>query len=140
LSGFLLDTCAISEVAKPKPNAGLSTWLQTVNPLEVYISVVTMGEIRQGIESCTDSARKASLEAWITNEFSQMFAGRILDFDSCVADRWGRLIAALKRAAVNPSPIDSLIAATALEHNLSVVTRNEKHFAPMGSGVTNPWS
>jgi toxin FitB len=82
----------------------------------------------------------ARLEAWFTNEVAQQFAGRVLSFDADVADRWGRMVAALQRDGTNPAAIDSLIAATALHHNLSVITRNEKDFKPLRVSVTNPWS
>jgi toxin FitB len=135
-----MDTCAISDVTKSRPDLGLAEWLRAVDPLQVYISVVTLGEIRKGIECCTEGTKKARLEAWLTNDVAQQLAGRILPFDVSVADRWGRLVATLQLKGVTPAAIDSLIAATALEHNLSIVTRNEIDFRTMGVGVTNPWS
>ena len=135
-----MDTCGISEAVKPRPDQGLVAWLKGVDPSQVYISVVTLGEIRTGIECCTDGAKKARLEAWLTNDIAQQFAGQVLSFDADVADRWGRLVAVLKQGGITPAAIDSLIAATALQHNLSVITRNEKDFKTMGVGVTNPWS
>jgi hypothetical protein len=114
--------------------------MRTVDPLQVYVSVVTLGEIRKGIECCADATRKAALEAWLSNDIVHQFAGRVLTFDADVADRWGRLVAALKQKGITPDAIDSLIAATALEHNLSVVTRNASDFKNMNVGITNPWS
>lgn len=140
MSGFLLDTCAISEGTKSKPDAGAAAWLKTVDPAYVYISVVTLGELRKGIELLTDRGRVAKLEAWLTSALPLQFADRILAFDAHVADRWGRLIATLKREGVSLSAVDSLIAATALQHNLSLVTRNEKDFKNAGVSITNPWS
>jgi predicted nucleic acid-binding protein len=135
-----MDTCAVSDATKPHPDAGLAGWLKSVEPAHVYISVITLGEIRKGIECCSESAKKAALEAWLTNAVAQEFAGRVLSFDAEVADRWGRLVGALHQGGITAGAIDSLIAATALEHNLSVVTRNEKNFKPMGISITNPWS
>lgn len=135
-----MDTCAVSEAVKKRPDAGLAKWLRAVDPLLVYISVVTLGELRKGIECCVDSTRKATLEAWLSNDLTRQFGGRVLAFDVEVADRWGRLIATLQQGGLTAAAIDSLIAATALQHNLSVVTRNEKHFKAMGVGITNPWS
>lgn len=140
MSGFLLDTCAISEGTKPKPDSGAADWLRTENPSDVYLSVVTLGELRKGIELLGDRIRAARLEAWLTSAVPAQFAHRILAFDADVADRWGRLIATLQRKGVSLSPIDSLIAATALHHNLSLVTRNEKDFKKAGVSITNPWS
>ncbi len=134
-----MDTCAISDATKARPDTGLTGWLRSVDPTQVYISVVTLGEIRKGIECCTNAVKKATLEAWLTNDVAQQFAGRVLPFDAEVADRWGRLVAALQQGGITAAAIDSLIAATALEHNLSVVTRNEKNFGPMRISITNPW-
>lgn len=135
-----MDTCALSEAMKTRPDDGLAAWIAGIDPLQVYISVVTLGEIRKGIECSAGGARKAGLEAWLTSDLAQQFNGRVLPFDADVADRWGRLVGQLQKRRVTAAAIDSLIGATALQHNLSVVTRNEKHFRTMGIAVTNPWS
>lgn len=140
MSGFLLDTCAISEGTKPRPDAGLSAWLKSVEPSQAYLSVVTLGELRKGIEVLEDHAKAARLQAWLTSALPSQFAGRVLPFDAGVADRWGRLVASLQRNGITLSPIDSLIAATALHHDLSVVTRNENDFVNAGVSITNPWT
>ena len=140
MSGFLLDTCAISEGTRPKPDTGLTAWLKGVDPSQVYLSVITLGELRKGIEVLEDRAKAANLEAWLASALPSQFASRILSFDADVADRWGRLIASLRVKGLTPSPIDSLIAATALHHNLSLVTRNEKDFRNAGVSITNPWT
>lgn len=140
MSGFLLDTCAISEGMKRRPNAGLSGWLGSVEVAQVHLSVVTLGELRKGIETLEDRRKAASLEAWLTSALPAQFAGRIVLIDADVADRWGRLVASLKRKRITLSPIDSLIAATALHHNLSLVTRNERDFKDAGVAITNPWT
>lgn len=140
MSGFLLDTNAISESAKPAPNAGFAAWIKSAEPSQVYLSVVTLGELRKDVELLADRSRAAKLEAWLTSSLAAEFAGRILPFDADVADRWGRLIATLKPRGITLSPIDSLIAATALQHNLSLVTRNEKDFKSAGVSITNPWT
>lgn len=139
MSGFLLDTCAISDSTKPKPDVDLIAWLKSVDPSRVYLSVFTLGELRKGIDLLGDRAKAAVLESWLTSAIPEQFAGRILDFDADVADRWGRLLATLKPRGVSLSPIDSLIAATALHYNLSVVTRNDKDFKNAGVPITKPW-
>ena len=113
--------------------------MKAVDPSRVYLSVVTLGELRKGIELLADRAKATALESWLTADVRDQFAGRILSFDADVADRWGRLIASAQGSGIVLSPIDSLIAATALHHNLSLVTRNDKHFRGAGVSITNPW-
>ena len=114
--------------------------MHEVDPTNVYLSVVTLGELRAGIELLKDKSRAAALESWLTSDLPARFIGRILPFDADVADRWGRLVAAGKARHITYSPIDSVIAATALHYNLSVVTRNGKDFDRTGVSITNPWS
>lgn len=105
-----------------------------------WVGVVTLGELRKGIGVLEDRGRAARLEVWLETAIPAQFADRILPFDAAVADRWGRLIAAMKRRGTAVSAIDPLIAATALHHNLSLVTRNEKNFAASGVSTANPWA
>ena len=140
MSGFLLDTCAISESTRPKPDPGFSEWMSSVDAAHVYLSVVTLGELRKGVELLTGRVRAARCESWLTTELPAQFPGRVLSFDAEVADRWGRLIASLKPKSITLSPIDSFIAATALHHNLSLVTRNDKDFINAGVSITKPWA
>ena len=100
------------------------------------MSVLTLGEIRRGVERLPDSRRRSRIAAWLENELPAWFENRVLRIDGSVADEWGRLTARLK----NPLPaIDGLIAATALCRRLTVVTRNESDFAPAGVAILNPW-
>lgn len=139
MSGFLLDTCAISESRKPKPNAGFDEWLRCVDAHVVYLSVITLGEIRSGIERLTDRAKRASFEVWLESNVPAQFKGRILSFDAGVADRWGRLIGSTPKGVLLAG-VDSFIAATALHHDLSIVTRNVRDFERTGASITNPWT
>lgn len=140
MNGFLLDTCAISEVARRKPDPGFSAWLRDADAAHVYLSVISLGEIRKGVELLADRHKKAALESWLTSDLTTRFAGRVLMLDSGVADRWGRLTAlSAKRGRTAPA-MDSLLAATALHYNLSVVTRNERDFAFTDVSITNPWT
>ena len=139
MSGFLLDTCAVSEFKKPVPNAGLRAWLVKVDLSTVYLSAVTIGELRYGIASLRERSKKSELERWLTDEVLAAFTGRVLAFDSEVAQRWGSIRAGGRLSGKVVPPIDAMIAATALHRNLSVVTRNEADFADTGAVILNPW-
>lgn len=140
MSGFLLDTNVISELVKPKPESKVTTWIDSIDEDLLYLSVLTLGEIRKGIASLSDASRRVTLEAWLNSDLTFRFAERILPIDRAVADRWGRL-AADAASAKSPLPvIDGLLAATALDQNLTLVTRNTRDIAVTGVSVFNPWS
>jgi hypothetical protein len=133
---FLLDTCVISELAKPRPEPKVVTWADKQAPETLFISVLTLGEIRKGIAWLNDKARVKKLNDWLEHELPIYFQGRILAIDSQVADRWGRLLAGAGR----PVPVvDSLLAATALTHKMRLVTRNTRDFEHGGLKLVNPW-
>ena len=102
----------------------------------LYLSVLTLGELRKGVESLAGGTKRESLRLWLETELPAWFAERLLPVDAAVADRWGRLVAAEKR---NPAAVDSLFAATALHHDLRLVTRNVVDFRFAGLEVVNPW-
>ena len=134
---YLVDTNVISELRRREPNPNVVEWFEQRPSTALFLSVLTLGEIRKGIELVVDSKRKLRLLDWLEVELPKFFAGRTLPVDFAVADRWGRLQADAER----PLPaIDSLLAATALHHNLRVVTRNARDFAFPGLEVINPWS
>ena len=133
---YLLDTNVISEVVQRKPDRKVITWLQQLPDDALFISVLTLGEIRSGVERLRDGKRREKLRLWLEHDLVDWFGGRVLTVDTAVADRWGRLLAAAGR----PLPtIDSLLAATALHHELRLVTRNTKDFAIPGLELINPW-
>ena len=132
---FLVDTCALSELVKPQPAPPVSEWFDAAAPHTLFVSVLTLGEIRKGIEKLRPGRRRARIVAWLETELPAWFEDRVLPIDAGVADEWGRLLA--KRGTV--PAIDSLIAATALRHRLAVVTRNESDFAATGVELLNPW-
>ena len=139
MSGFLLDTNVISELVKPRPEPRVTAWIDATDESLLYVSVLTMGEIRKGVTSLLDSARRVALEAWLDSVLALRFAHRTLPIDQAVADRWGRLAA---EAAVAKSPlpvIDGLLAATALQHDLTLVTRNTRDVARTRVPLFNPW-
>jgi toxin FitB len=137
VSGFLLDTNVISELVRKMPEPKVVQWIQATDEELLYLSVLTMGEIRKAITSHPNAARRVKLEAWLSRDLKQRFVGRILSLDENVADRWGVIIG----LAPTPIPvIDGLLAATALEHNLTFVTRNTSDVSATGVPVFNPWT
>ena len=139
MSGFLLDTNIISELVKPKPEANVTEWVENTDESLLYLSVLTLGEIRRGIAALPQSRRRATLEAWLDKDLRARFDGRILVIDQEVADRWGLLTAAARNSGIVLPVIDGLLAATALEHNLTLVTRDSGQIPSMGVAVFNPW-
>jgi len=139
VSGFLLDTNVISELVKARPEPRVTRWIEATEETLLYLSVLTIGEIRKGVTSLPQSARRITLEAWLDHDLVLRFADRILPVDQLVADRWGR-IAGGAAGKKSPVPvIDGLFAATALHHNLILVTRNTRDIAATGVPAFNPW-
>ena len=139
MSGFLLDTNVISELVKPRPKANVTAWIEVTDESLLYLSVLTLGEIRRGIAILPQSRRRATLEAWLGKDLRARFEERILPIDQEVADRWGLLTAAARDSGIVLPVIDGLLAATALEHNLTLVTRDTGQIPSMGVAVFNPW-
>jgi predicted nucleic acid-binding protein len=134
---YLLDTNVLSELRRRAPNSGVVDWLAQRPSTALYLSVLTLGELRKGVQGVSDLSRRADLLDWLETELPAFFAGRILAVDAQVADRWGRMMAAAGR----PVPaIDSLIGATAAHCGLSLVTRNARDFTDLGLDVINPWT
>lgn len=131
-----MDTNVLSELRRKAPDGAVLNWFAQRPATTLFLSTLTLGEIRKGIESLADQERRMALGDWLETELPRFFSGRILPVDAKVADRWGRLLAAAGR----PLPaIDSLLAATALQHDLVLVTRNERDFSGIGLSVVNPW-
>jgi len=139
MSGYLLDTNCISELVRIKPEPRVVSWMQAAEETLLYLSVLTLGEIRKGLAGLPQGKRRTQLETWLEIELGARFAGRILPIDVSVADRWGLLAASAKREGRTLSAIDGLLAATALHHNLTVVSRNVSDFADTRVQVLNPW-
>lgn len=137
MSGYLLDTNCISELLRPKPDPLVLKWFDAADEATLYLSVLTLGEIRKGVAALPESKRKVSLDTWIEVDLRVRFAGRILPIDEPIAERWGVIAAEGKRRGKALAVIDGLIAATALHHNLVVVSRNATDFPP--AKVFNPW-
>lgn len=137
---FLLDTNAVSEWTKPQPNPGLVSWLNAVDEDRVFLSVVTLTELRYGIERMTAGKKRQRLEEWLASDLAGRFEGRVLSIDSSVADACSRLIARAERLGKPMQAMDAYLAASAEVHDLTLVTRNDSHFAAVTPSVLNPWS
>ncbi len=139
MSGFLLDTCVISELIKPNSEAAVTAWVDATHEELLFLSVLTLGEIRKGIVALPQSARRSRLEIWFGSDLLLRFANRILNIDQGVVDRWGQFTGTLSRKGITVPVIDGLLAATAIQHNLTLATRNTKDVAATGVALFNPW-
>jgi tRNA(fMet)-specific endonuclease VapC len=136
---YLLDTNVISELVAKRPNPQVVKWVDSLDSDSIHLSVITIGELRKGIEKLPDSKRKETLRLWLNDDLLIRFSGRILVLDVDAMITWGELMGRLERARKTMSAIDSLIAALALHHNCALVTRNENDFKEAGITIVNPW-
>lgn len=141
MKGLLLDTNFVSELVRIKPDPLVLAWMARADESALYLSVLTLGEIRKGINDLETAAyvRRAQLETWLGTELPARFAGRVIGVDSAIADRWGSLSSELKRRGTPVATVDVLLAATALQHDLAIVTRNVRDFQKTGVPYFNPW-
>ncbi|WP_068639450.1 type II toxin-antitoxin system VapC family toxin [Thauera butanivorans] len=133
---YLIDTNVLSELRRKQADARVVAWVQARPRQSLYLSVLSLGEIRQGIEGVADAAFRQTLTDWLEVELPNWFVGRLLDIDTQVADRWGRVQASAGRTL---PAIDGLLAATALQHDLTLVTRNTRDFEGLNLQLVNPW-
>ncbi len=139
MSGYLLDTNCVSELVRPKPDPRVVEWVDCTDEGLLYLSVLTLGEIRKGVAALPYGKRRTLLEMWLQMDLQTRFAGRIVPIDSAIADRWGSITALATQNGSALPVIDGLLAATALHHNLIIVSRNSSHFQPSQVRVLNPW-
>ncbi|MGC9453151.1 MAG: type II toxin-antitoxin system VapC family toxin [Oceanipulchritudo sp.] len=137
---WLLDTCALSEKLQRHPDPKFVRWIEARDPGEMFISVISIGEIEKGIQLLADSAKKKKLARWFANELIPFFKDRTLEIGPAEAREWGRIFARLQLQGKKPPVIDSLLAAMAATHGLTLVTRNEADFLLLGVEVLNPWT
>ena len=135
---ILLDTCVVSELARPVPDPAVLAWLEGVSDDSLRLSVLTLGEIKKGMDLLDPGPRRSRIHDWL-GELRATFGDRILPVDDEVALRWGTLSAAGRRAGRARPPIDTLLAATALCHQLKLATRNVADFEGTGVILVNPW-
>ena len=136
---YLLDTCVISELVKPKPHPGVVAWIRSCPEELLYLSSLTIGELQKGVSKLTFSDKQSQLQDWINMDLLKRFAGRIIPVDAEVAQTWGRVQASAEQQGQPMSAMDGLIAASALTHNMEIVTRNTRDMEPSGARMINPW-
>jgi len=134
--GWLIDINVLSETLRPAPNAQVMSWLDSVEPEKCFVSVITLGELRKGVLKLGVSRQRERLSHWLDDTLAQWFGERVVKIDQVVCTHWAELLAAAGR----PLPaIDSLLAASAVAHELVIATRNVRDFELPGVKVVNPW-
>jgi hypothetical protein len=136
---YLLDTCVVSELVKSKPDPKVVKWFEGCDEDSLFLSVLTIGEIQKGIARLDNSSRKTALQQWLDGELRERFGGRILPVTEDVSLTWGATQADAERKGAPIPTIDGLIGATAVVHNLTVVTRNRRDLARTTARVLDPW-
>ncbi len=139
MQGYLVDTNVPSELTRETPDARVVAFLRHAGKESLYLSGMTLGEIRKGIDLLPASQHRDALQDWLEVDVRSWYAGRILPVTESIAERWGHLAAHAKQQGIAVKVVDAVIAATALEHGLTVVTRNVKDFAGLGVVLLNPW-
>jgi predicted nucleic acid-binding protein len=137
--GFLLDTNVPSELTRPQPAPRVTKWLEETDDELMHISVITIGEVCKGITVHPEAHRRDWLRHWLEDQLRPWFSDRILPVTEAISERWGILEGQCQLKGIGFNAPDGLIAATALEHGLTLVTRNVKDFAGIGVAVFNPW-
>jgi predicted nucleic acid-binding protein len=141
MSGFLIDTNVLSEYNRiGGPNPGVKHWLETTDRTLQHVSVLTLAEIKKGIDLLAEGRRRNQLDQWLKEDLDRWFSGRIIPVDRQVATHWATLIVNSIRSGRPLPTIDSLLAATALANDLTIVTRNTRDFASTGASTLNPWT
>ncbi len=139
MSGFLLDTNALSELIRIRPEPKVTTWIAAQTLDTLFMSAVSFGELRKGIVLRSPGKRRTELEVWLETDLTVLFSGRVLPLTRPIAERWGAMEAKRQLMGRPLSVPDGQIAATAFEHQLTLLTRNEKDFADLGVELHNPW-
>ncbi len=137
---YLLDTCIISELIKKHPDRNVTMWLSRQEEDRLFLSVLTLGELEKGISKLPKSHRRKKLSAWVSRDLAARFEGKLLPIDEDVARAWGQRAGAAERRGRKLPVIDSLLAATAIVHDLQVATRNTDHIEQAGVVAINPWN
>ena len=136
---YLLDTNVVSEWTKPRPHPAVVAFLASTDEDLLFLSVVTLAELRRGVDRLALGRRRAALSDWLEHDLIQRFDLRILGIDRAVASAWGRIMSRAERHGTTPGVMDVWIAAVAEVHGLMVVTRDTADFAPLLDNVFNPW-
>ena len=136
---FLLDTNAVSEWVKQRPNPGLIRWMESADEDRLFLSVISLAELRYGVERMAAGARRSRLEQWLRDELPLRFGGRILAIDASIAEAWGRIVSRSEALGRPIGAMDAFLSATSESYRLTLVTRNVSHF-PLVKAVVNPWT
>jgi len=136
---FILDTNVISELVAARPNLNVIEWIQATDSDRIFLSVISIGEIKKGIEKLPNSDRKVTLEHWLQEDLLAQFTDQLLSIDVQTMLIWGKLVAQLEKLGRPISAIDALLAATAQQWGFTLVTRNTVHFQDTGINLLNPW-
>lgn len=136
---YLLDTNVISELVAIQPNSNLIAWIESIDPEDIYLSVITIGELKKGIVKLPGSRRKEALEDWLNNDLLVRFQDRILPIETDTVIAWGSLVAHLDLIGKQMPAIDSLLAATAIQNGCTLITRNTRDFENAEISLINPW-
>jgi predicted nucleic acid-binding protein len=137
---YLLDTCVLSELIKKEPNQKVVKWVSQNEESDLFISVLTIGEIHKGIEKLSESKKKEKLHQWVNYDLKERFKSRIIDFDLETATVWGKTQAHSELSGKGMPAIDGQIVATGISYDLTVVTRNTKDMEISGAALLNPWN
>jgi predicted nucleic acid-binding protein len=136
---FLLDTNVVSEWVKPRPDPGVTTWLAEVDEDRVFLSVITLAELRHGIQRMSQGIRRNRLKTWLAEELRDRFEQRVLTIDAPTADAWGFVMARGQARGRSISTMDGFLVATAIRHDMTLVTRNVTDFEQLDIRLINPW-
>lgn len=137
---YLLDTCVISELIKARPTKSVVRWVESIDEPSMFISVLTLGEIHKGITKLRASKKKRALQEWVSSDLYQRFDNRIIPVSIEIARIWGEVQGKAEKKGEKMPAIDSLIAATAIAYDFTVVTRNAADMENSGVQIHNPWN
>jgi predicted nucleic acid-binding protein len=141
MTGYLLDTNVVSEYSRPRPpDAGVKRWVDAQSEDSLYLSVLTLGEIRKGTTLLPSGSKRYQLEQWLDFELPVRFGDRLLPINAEIAEIWGTMAGEAQLQGIAMAIIDGLIAATAKHHEFTIVTRNVRDFKMWGISVLNPWN
>lgn len=135
----LLDTCVLSELRRRGADAGVKGWASSVDEARLWLSVVALAEIQKGISKLAEGTKRTALQAWLDDDLPARFSGRVLAVDEETARTWGAFLGEAERAGAPVPIVDALVAATAVTHGLTLVTRNTADFARLPVRLFNPW-
>ena len=136
---YLIDTCVISEVLRTNPEKKVLQWFEDCDEEFTFLSVLTIGEIQKGITKLPDNQRKIKIQKWLNKDLLQRFLNKIIPIDIEIASTWGQIQGEAESRGITIPSIDGLIGASAVAHNMTVVTRNDKDIQKTGARVLNPW-